>query len=80
MMRFLIRHGAVRLIGRRAVPALIVWDVAVLANRARQIPMVDRGLRRGAWAARRGAGSVLRGAVRRTRSRHQDERADPADE
>jgi hypothetical protein len=79
MLRFLVRHGAVRLIGRRALPALIVWDVAVLANRARQIPLVDRGLRRSAWAARRGAGSVVRGAARRAGSRNQDERRDPAD-
>ncbi len=53
MLRFVMRHGLVRLIGRRAVPAMIVWDVAVMANKARQIPIVDRGLRRGAGAARR---------------------------
>lgn len=54
MLRFVARHGLVRLIGRRAVPVMLVWDVAMLANRARQIPVVDRGLRRGAGAARRG--------------------------
>lgn len=59
MLRFVVRHGLVRLIGRRAVPALIAWDVAVLANKARQIPVVDRGLRRGASAARHGAGAVV---------------------
>jgi hypothetical protein len=59
MLRFAMRHGLVRLIGGRAVPLMIVWDVAVLANRARRIPLVDRSLRRGAGAAVRGAGSVV---------------------
>jgi hypothetical protein len=54
MLRFVMRHGLVRLIGGRAVPALYVWDLVVLANRARRIPVVDRGLRRGAGAARLG--------------------------
>ena len=51
MLRFLLRHGAVRMIGGRAVPVLMLWDIAMLANRARKIPVVDRGLRRGAAAA-----------------------------
>jgi hypothetical protein len=59
MLRFVARHGLVRLIGGRAVPIMLVWDVAVLANKARQIPVVERGLRRGAGAARRGIGTVI---------------------
>lgn len=60
MLRFVVRYGVVRLIGRRAVPALLAWDLAVVANRARQIPVVERGLRRGAGAVRRGVGSAVR--------------------
>lgn len=52
MLRFVARHGLVRVIGGRAVPVLLVWDVLVVANRARQIPVVDRGLRRAAHVAR----------------------------
>ena len=59
MLRFVMRHGLVRLIGGRAVPALLVWDAVVLANRARRIPVVDRGLRRGASIARRGVISAV---------------------
>jgi hypothetical protein len=59
MFRFVARHGLVRLIGGRAVPAMFAWDLLVLANRARRIPVVDRGLRRGAGAARRGVGAVV---------------------
>ena len=59
MFRFIARHGLVRLIGGRAVPALMLWDLAVLANRARQIPVVERNLRRGVDAA----GSRFAGAV-----------------
>ena len=59
MFRFIARHGLVRLIGGRAVPALLLWDLAVLANRARQIPVVERNLRRGVDAA----GSRVAGAV-----------------
>lgn len=59
MVRFLLRHGMVRLIGGRAVPVMVVWDVVVLADRARRIPVVDRGLRRGVGAARRGFGTAL---------------------
>ena len=67
MLRFALRHGLARMVGRRAVPIMIAWDVAVMANRARQIPIVDRGLRRGAGVARRGFGSVV--ASPRWRSR-----------
>ncbi|MEO8437316.1 MAG: hypothetical protein ABI562_02585 [Chloroflexota bacterium] len=69
MLRFVVRHGLVRLIGRRAVPVMLVWDVAVIANKARQIPIVDRGLRRGASAARRGAGAVATSPRLRVRPR-----------
>ncbi len=64
MLRFLVRHGAVRVVGGRLVPILLVWDVAVIANRVRQIPVVDRGLRRGATAARRRVASAIPGAAR----------------
>jgi len=60
MLKFLMRHGLVRMIGGRAVPLMWAWDVAVLANKARRIPVVDRTLRRGAGAAVRGAGTVVR--------------------
>ena len=60
MLRSVVRYGVVRLIGRRAVPALLAWDLAMLANRARQIPVVERGLRLGVGAAGRGLGSVVR--------------------
>jgi hypothetical protein len=60
MLKFAMRHGLVRLIGGRAVPLMWAWDVAVLANKARRIPVVDRSLRRGAGVAARGAGSVVR--------------------
>jgi hypothetical protein len=59
MLKFAMRHGLVRLIGGRAVPLMWAWDVAMLANKARRIPVVDRTLRRGAGAAVRGAGSVV---------------------
>jgi len=59
MLKFAMRHGLVRLVGGRAVPLMLVWDVAVLANKARRIPVVDRTLRRGAGAVVRGAGSVV---------------------
>ena len=52
MLRFVVRYGLVRVVGRRAVPALLAWDLIVLADRARRIPVVDRSLRRGARAAR----------------------------
>ena len=65
MIRFLLRHGAVRVVGGKLVPALMVWDIAVLANKTRQIPVVDRGLRRGATAARDGLGSAVRYGVDR---------------
>jgi hypothetical protein len=68
MLRFVARYGLVRLVGRRVVPALLVWDAMVLANTARQIPIVDRGLRRGAGAARRTAAGALARRRRRGRS------------
>jgi hypothetical protein len=58
MLRFIARHGLVRMIGGRAVPALLLWDLAMLANRTRRIPVVDRGVRRGADMAARGVRSV----------------------
>jgi hypothetical protein len=58
MFRFIARHGLVRMIGGRAVPALLLWDLAMLANRTRRIPVVDRGVRRGADMASRGVRSV----------------------
>jgi hypothetical protein len=58
MLRFIARHGLVRMIGGRAVPALLLWDLAMLANRTRRIPVVDRGVRRGADMAVRGVRSV----------------------
>ena len=59
MLKFVMRHGLVRMIGGRAVPLMWAWDVAVLANKARRIPVVDRTLRKGAGAAVRGAGTVV---------------------
>jgi hypothetical protein len=64
MLRFLLRHGAVRMIGGRAVPVLMLWDLAMLANRARKIPVVDRGLRRGAAATGRRLSTTLDGLAR----------------
>jgi hypothetical protein len=72
MLRYVARFGIVRLVGRRAVPALLVWDLAMLANRSRRIPLVDRTLRRGAGAARRGAGAAgveVRSRIRRSSRR-----------
>jgi hypothetical protein len=66
MLRFIARIGLVRLVGRRTVPALLVWDVAVLTNRVRQIPLVDRALRRGVGATRRAVASTF--SRRRRRS------------
>ncbi len=63
MYRFVVRHGLVRLIGGRAVPAMLLWDLAVLANRTRRIPIVDRGLRRGIGVARRAASDAVPDAV-----------------
>ena len=51
MWRWLVRYGAVRVVGRRAVPVLMLWDAAVMANRVRRIPAVDRTIRRSAAAA-----------------------------
>ncbi len=61
MLKFVMRHGLVRLIGGRAVPLMWSWDVAVLANRARRIPVVDRDLRTGAAPPFAVAGTVVRG-------------------
>jgi len=61
MWRWMVRYGAVRVVGRRVLPVLMLWDAAVLANKARRIPMVDRNLRRGASAAAKGAETVLVG-------------------
>jgi hypothetical protein len=61
MLRILARHGLVRIIGGRAVPALLIWDLVVLADRTRRIPVVDRGLRRGAGVASHRIGSLARG-------------------
>jgi hypothetical protein len=75
MFRFIARHGLVRLIGGRAVPALLLWDLAMLANRARQIPVVERNLRRGVDAA----GSRVAGAVAGRRPRRGRRGAAPHD-
>jgi hypothetical protein len=61
MWRWALRYGAIRVVGRRALPVLMLWDAAVLANKARQIPAVDRNLRRGVSAAAKGAESILVG-------------------
>jgi hypothetical protein len=66
MMRFLLRHGAVRLIGGRAVPALMLIDLAMLANRTRKVPVVDRNLRRGAGVVQMRATSIVAGRRRAT--------------
>jgi hypothetical protein len=57
MLRFVARHGLlryglVRVAGRRVVPVMLAWDLLMIANRTRQIPIVDRNLRRGAVGAR----------------------------
>ena len=78
MFRFIARHGLVRLIGGRAVPALLLWDLAMLANRARQIPVVERNLRRGFDAAgSRVAGAVTGRRARRGRGAAPDDGAGP---
>jgi hypothetical protein len=61
MLRFVARHGLVRVIGGRAVPVLLAWDVLVLANRTRQLPVVDRNLRRVAGVAKQRIGSAAAG-------------------
>jgi hypothetical protein len=78
MLRFVARYGLVRLVGRRVLPALMVWDAMVMANKARQIPIVDRTLRRGAGAASRRATGVLAGR-RRPWPAPDQEAAGPAD-
>jgi hypothetical protein len=76
MLRFVARYGLVRIVGRRVLPALMVWDAMVMANKARQIPVVDRGLRRGAGAVRRGAAGAL-ARRRRPGSRGEPEAGGP---
>jgi hypothetical protein len=51
MLRMAVRFGVVRFFGRRAVPAMLAVDLLLLANRTRQVPIVDRNLRRGVAAA-----------------------------
>ena len=65
--RYAMRHGMVRLIGGRAVPALLAWDLLMLANRTRQIPVVDRTLRRSATVARDRMRSAASGGIPRRR-------------
>jgi hypothetical protein len=64
MLRFAARYGLVRMAGRRVLPVLMVWDAMVMANKVRQIPVVDRGLRRGAGAARRRVAGAVAGRTR----------------
>lgn len=77
MYRFLMRRGLARLIGGRAVPALMLWDLAVMANRARRIPVVDRTLRRGAGATRSRLVSVLPARPRRPARSESDAEGPP---
>ena len=77
MLKFLVRHGLVRMIGGRAIPLMWAWDVAVLANKARRIPVVDRTLRRGAGAAMRQAGTVGANTRLRRRPTRPDSSPDP---
>jgi hypothetical protein len=63
--RYAMRHGMVRLIGGRAVPALLAWDLLMLANRTRQIPVVDRTLRRTATVARERVRAAASGGIPR---------------
>jgi hypothetical protein len=69
MLRFVARYGLVRIAGRRVVPALMIWDAMVMANKIRRIPVVDHGLRRGAGAARRGVTGAMTGRPRSARTR-----------
>ena len=71
MLRFVARYGLVRFAGRRAVPALLAWDLLVLADRARRIPAIDRSLRRGAGATldRLGAAVAARPTMTTRRAR-----------
>jgi hypothetical protein len=77
MYRFVVRHGLVRLIGGRAVPAMLLWDLAVLANRTRRIPIVDRGLRRGIGVARRAAVDAVPDAFAGRSVRRRKHQGDP---
>ena len=77
MWRWLVRYGAIRVVGRRAVPVLMLWDAAVMANRVRRIPAVDRTIRRSAAAAADRFADTLDGfrpSVGRSSAPHDDER------
>jgi hypothetical protein len=80
MMRWLLRYGAIRVVGRRAVPVLMLWDAAVLANKARRIPVVDRTLRRGAAAAADRFANTLDGVGPRVRRTPRSGEGRPTDE
>ncbi len=77
MLRFAIRHGLVRMIGGRAVPAMLAWDLLVLANKTRQIPVVGRIMRRGASAARGRLGAVASAGARSVSSARRRGGPDP---
>src|SRR5436189_188272 len=78
MLRFIARHGLVRMIGGRAVPALLLWDLAMLANRTRRIPAADRWAVRALVVARRRPASRYRHAGRTTvHPRHPSDRVPP---
>jgi hypothetical protein len=66
--KYAARHGLVRLIGGRAVPALLAWDLLMLANNTRRNPYVDRALRKGF--------AVARDKARATAAARADERAE----
>ena len=44
--KYAARHGLIRVIGGKAVPALLAWDMLMLANRTRRNPYVDRACAR----------------------------------
>ena len=50
--KYAARHGLIRVIGGKAVPALLAWDMLMLANRTRRNPYVDRVLRKSFAVAR----------------------------
>jgi hypothetical protein len=70
LARYAVRRGAVRIIGGRAIPALLALDLLLLANRTRRIPAVDRTLRRTASGARDRVSTTATGwATRRASGR-----------
>lgn len=75
MARWVFRIAVLRLLGRRAMPALMALDLLFLANRVRRIPTVDRSLRRAASTA----GGPLHRAARRA-THPSPRRADMADD